>query len=273
MDLPNRGNIMRCPVDLHVTEDGRIAGTARFRRFHLGRNGAVHGGSLAQLFDSLLGFTAFKLSESQKQRTAFLHVNYRKIVPIEKELQVDAGIDRIEGRKIFVAGRLLDGDAVLVRGRGAVRDAQAGSAVSRQRAKRALGPLARQAARPTAPPTSPTASSSASWGWRCSASASSPSRTRDPAGRSSSSAWRSWPPSSNGPDTRLRGHRRQYDRVMDWFKAQGLWVQALGFLLTAAVVVGTLWLLGRSSGRRAGRRRVALAEESHRPGVVTHPHR
>ena len=73
----------------------------------------MHGGSLAHLFDSLLGFTAFKLSESQKQRTAFLHVNYRKIVPIEKVLQVDAGIDRIEGRKIFVAGRLLDGDAVL----------------------------------------------------------------------------------------------------------------------------------------------------------------
>ncbi len=41
--------------------------------------------------------------------------------------------------------------------------------------------------------------------------------------------------------------RRQYDRVMDWFKAQGFWVQALGFLLTAAVVVGTLWLLGALS--------------------------
>jgi hypothetical protein len=34
---------------------------------------------------------------------------------------------------------------------------------------------------------------------------------------------------------------------MDWFKAQGLWVQALGFVLTAAVVVGTLWLLGALS--------------------------
>ena len=41
--------------------------------------------------------------------------------------------------------------------------------------------------------------------------------------------------------------RRQYDRVMDWFKAQGFWVQALGFLLTAAVVVGTLWLFGALS--------------------------
>jgi len=112
MDLPNRGNIMQVPVHLGVV-DGRVAGTARFRRFHLGRNGAVHGGALALLFDSLLGYTAFKLSESPRQRTAFLHVDYRKIVPVEKELRVDAGIDRIDGRKIFLTGRLLDGDAVL----------------------------------------------------------------------------------------------------------------------------------------------------------------
>jgi acyl-coenzyme A thioesterase PaaI-like protein len=113
MDLPNRGNIMQVPVDLTVTDAGRVGGTARFRRFHLGRNGAVHGGALALLFDSLLGFAAFKLSGSTRQRTAFLHVDYRKIAVVEKDLQVDAGIDRVEGRKIFVSGRLLDGDAVL----------------------------------------------------------------------------------------------------------------------------------------------------------------
>jgi acyl-coenzyme A thioesterase PaaI-like protein len=113
MDLPNRGNIMQVPVDLVVTEDGRIGGTARFRRFHLGRNGAVHGGALALLFDSLLGFAAFKLSRSPYQRTAYLHVNYLQIAPVDKEFQVDAAIDRIEGRKIFVSGRLLDGATVL----------------------------------------------------------------------------------------------------------------------------------------------------------------
>ena len=113
MDLPNRGNVMQVPVNLTITEDGRVSGTARFRRFHLGRNGAVHGGALALLFDSLLGFAAFKLSRSPRQRTAFLHVDYRKIALVEKDLQVDAGIDRIDGRKIFVAGRLMDGDNVL----------------------------------------------------------------------------------------------------------------------------------------------------------------
>ncbi|OPX09891.1 TIGR02611 family protein [Mycobacterium sp. AT1] len=41
--------------------------------------------------------------------------------------------------------------------------------------------------------------------------------------------------------------KKRYDRVMDWFKAQGLWVQALGFILTAAVVIATLWLFGALS--------------------------
>lgn len=113
MDLPNRGNILAIPVDLALTDDGRIAGTARFRRYHLGRNGAAHGGAVAHLFDSVLGFTAFKLSKSKAQRTAFLHVDYRKIALVEKDLQVEAGIDDIVDRKIFVSGRLLDGVHVL----------------------------------------------------------------------------------------------------------------------------------------------------------------
>jgi acyl-coenzyme A thioesterase PaaI-like protein len=113
MDLPNRGSILGIPAEYHKTDDGRIAGTVQFRRFHLGRNGAVHGGCIAQLFDSLLGYTAFRLTRSLYQRTAFLHVDYRKIVPIETKLQVDAGVDHVGGRKMFIAGRVLDDDVVL----------------------------------------------------------------------------------------------------------------------------------------------------------------
>ncbi|EUA34682.1 putative thioesterase [Mycobacterium xenopi 3993] len=46
MDLPNRGNILAVPMSMSKTDDGRLRGWARFRRFHLGRNGAVHGGAL-----------------------------------------------------------------------------------------------------------------------------------------------------------------------------------------------------------------------------------
>lgn len=112
MDLPNRGNIMQVPAELTTVED-EVDGSVRFRRYHLGRNGAVHGGAVALMWDSVLGFAAFRLTRSVKQRTAYLHVNYRKIVPIDKELQVDARIDRSEGRKINVTGRLHDGDDLL----------------------------------------------------------------------------------------------------------------------------------------------------------------
>ena len=75
MDLPNRGSVLGIPAMYKKTDDDRIRGVAQFRRFHLGRNGAVHGGCIAQLFDSLLGFTAFRLTRSLYQRTAFLHVD------------------------------------------------------------------------------------------------------------------------------------------------------------------------------------------------------
>ena len=112
-DLPNRGNILSVPLDLHLTDDGRMGGTARFRRYHLGRNGAVHGGCLGMLFDSVLGLTSSVLTGGPFQRTAYLKIDYRHIVPIERELQFDAGIDRVDGRKIFVSGRLSDGDTLL----------------------------------------------------------------------------------------------------------------------------------------------------------------
>lgn len=38
--------------------------------------------------------------------------------------------------------------------------------------------------------------------------------------------------------------RKRYDAAMGWFKKQGLWVQVLGVVFTAAIVLGTLWLLG-----------------------------
>ncbi|MGE2734273.1 PaaI family thioesterase [Mycolicibacterium vaccae] len=115
-DLPNRGNVLGIPSTLRVTDDNRLVGTVRFRRFHLGRNGAAHGGAVAHLFDSVLGFASFRLSGSQAQRTAFLHVDYRKIALVERDLQVEARIDEIVDRKIFVSGRLLDGADVLADG-------------------------------------------------------------------------------------------------------------------------------------------------------------
>lgn len=55
--------------------------------------------------------------------------------------------------------------------------------------------------------------------------------------------------------------RRRYDSAMSWFRQQRWWVQALGALVTAGVVVATLWLLGALawSARLVGLYHPALA--------------
>lgn len=115
-DLLVRGNVLPVPMKVSKTHDGALAGWAKFRRFHLGRNGAAHGGAIALLFDSVLGVASTVLTGGPYQRTAYLHVNYRNIVPIDKELNIEASLTRVEGRKIFVETRLRDGDTVLTEG-------------------------------------------------------------------------------------------------------------------------------------------------------------
>ncbi|PPJ18760.1 thioesterase [Nocardia nova] len=94
-----------------ITEVGatRLEAVAQFTDAHLGGNGAVHGGQIPLLFDDLLGiFVGMKAQPGS--RTAYLEVDYRRITPINRPLRVEAAIDRIEGRKTFISGRLLDGE-------------------------------------------------------------------------------------------------------------------------------------------------------------------
>ncbi|ALR12194.1 thioesterase [Mycobacteroides saopaulense] len=112
-DLPLRGNILLVPMTIDSFDNGVLAGTATFGRYHLGRNGAVHGGCLGLLFDTIFGTGSMLLTDLRKLRTAYLNINYRKITPIEKELQYDCTLQRVEGRKVFLTSRLLDGDDVL----------------------------------------------------------------------------------------------------------------------------------------------------------------
>ena len=89
-----------------------MRGRVVFTRIYLGGNGAAHGGTVPLLFDEVLG----RLNSSGGRsvgRTAYLHVNYRHITPIGRELELEATLDRIEGRKRFITGRLRDGDTVV----------------------------------------------------------------------------------------------------------------------------------------------------------------
>lgn len=114
IDLPGRGSALNVPTMLIEQTDTTAHGTVVFRRFHQGGNHAAHGGIIPMLFDDVLGRLANLSSLSAGvSRTAYLHVNYRAVVPVGKALTWDGAIERTEGRKMFTTGRLLDGDKVL----------------------------------------------------------------------------------------------------------------------------------------------------------------
>jgi acyl-coenzyme A thioesterase PaaI-like protein len=89
-----------------------VRGRVVFRPFYLGGNGAAHGGTVPLLFDEVVGRLA-SAGGPRPARTAYLTVNYRAITPIGVELQLEATVDRREGRKRFASGRLYDGDRLI----------------------------------------------------------------------------------------------------------------------------------------------------------------
>ncbi len=87
-----------------------LRGRVTFGRFHLGGNGVVHGGVQPLLFDDVLGMAVNRqLGDLGVARTAYLHVDYRWVTPIDVELTFEATAGAVEGRKRHAAGRLLDG--------------------------------------------------------------------------------------------------------------------------------------------------------------------
>lgn len=95
------------PYVITRIEDSSATAVVEFTDTHLGGNGAVHGGHIPAMFDDLLGiFVGLKAQTGS--RTAYLKVDYRRITPINRPLRVELSIDKVEGRKTFISGRLLD---------------------------------------------------------------------------------------------------------------------------------------------------------------------
>jgi acyl-coenzyme A thioesterase PaaI-like protein len=115
--LPSRGQTFLPPLVIAAYDGDSVEAQVTFGRFYLGSNGAVHGGAISLLFDDLLGQLA-NSPGSPRARTAYLHMDYRDIVPLERELTVTARVSRVEGRKVFIEGELLDGAHVLTEANG-----------------------------------------------------------------------------------------------------------------------------------------------------------
>jgi acyl-coenzyme A thioesterase PaaI-like protein len=99
------------------TEDGeRLDGTVSFGRFHVGR-GAAHGGAVSLVFDEVMGALAAS-RDRPLSRTAFLHVDFRALTPLDRELTIRAWFEREEGRKRFLRATISDGDLICAEAHG-----------------------------------------------------------------------------------------------------------------------------------------------------------
>jgi acyl-coenzyme A thioesterase PaaI-like protein len=117
-DLPGMGSLLLPPWTLTRYAPDGVEMTGYFSRFHVGGNHAVHGGVLPLLFDHMFGMVSHAAGRPIS-RTAFLHVDYRKVTPIDAPLAMRGRVTRTEGRKAFVSAELVDaGDTVLAEGNG-----------------------------------------------------------------------------------------------------------------------------------------------------------
>jgi acyl-coenzyme A thioesterase PaaI-like protein len=111
--LPGMGSLLLPPWTLTRYGPDGVAMTGYFSRFHVGGNMAVHGGVLPLLFDHMFGMISHAAARPIS-RTAFLHVDYRKITPIDTPLAIRGRVTRTEGRKAFVSAELVDADETLL---------------------------------------------------------------------------------------------------------------------------------------------------------------
>ncbi|HXC53019.1 MAG TPA: PaaI family thioesterase [Candidatus Limnocylindrales bacterium] len=102
-------NPLAPPMTLEARGD-RVYGEVCFGSAYEGPPGHVHGGFVAAAFDELLGFT--QSLTGNPGMTASLTVRYRRPTPLHVTLRFDAGVDRVDGRKIYASGRVLSGETV-----------------------------------------------------------------------------------------------------------------------------------------------------------------
>ncbi|MBJ8347920.1 PaaI family thioesterase [Antrihabitans sp. YC2-6] len=107
IELPGRGSLLLLPWTIDLFGPDGVRSRGEFSRYHVGGNSAVHGGVLPLLFDDLCGMITFAAGRAIS-RTGYLHVNYRKVTPINKPLLVEGRVDRVDGRKTFITCELRD---------------------------------------------------------------------------------------------------------------------------------------------------------------------
>jgi len=104
-----QGNPLAPPLVMSVEGD-HVTARVCFNAAYEGAPGCVHGGHVAAAFDELLGMA--NALNGKPGMTGTLTVRYVKPTPLYTDLRFEGRVDRIDGRKIFTTGRVLDGEQV-----------------------------------------------------------------------------------------------------------------------------------------------------------------
>jgi acyl-coenzyme A thioesterase PaaI-like protein len=108
-----RANPLAPPVEMEV-HDSEVRGRARWGAAYEGPPGCVHGGHIAAAFDEVLGMT--QSIAGAPGMTGILTIRYRNPTPLHTDLTFVARVARVDGRKIYTEGTLLNDDVVCAEG-------------------------------------------------------------------------------------------------------------------------------------------------------------
>lgn len=113
LSLPGLGHPLMPPWILTDSGPDGVTMHGRFTRAHVGGNNAVHGGMIPLLYDWLFGMVVTSAG-IRPTRTAYLHVDYRNITPIDQPLTAHGRITNVDGRKIFIDATMIAADGTLL---------------------------------------------------------------------------------------------------------------------------------------------------------------
>jgi hypothetical protein len=113
LSIPGLGHPLMPPWTVTDSRRDGVTMAGHFTEAHVGGNRAVHGGMIPLLYDWLLGMVV-TAAGIRPTRTAFLHVDYRKITPINEPLEARGTITEIDGRKVFITATMTAADGAVL---------------------------------------------------------------------------------------------------------------------------------------------------------------
>jgi acyl-coenzyme A thioesterase PaaI-like protein len=108
--VSGRSNPLAPPLHLEMTE-GVTRGHAVYTTAYEGPPGCLHGGFVAAAFDDMMGFA--QMASGFAGYTGTLTVKMRRPTPLNRRIDFESGLDRVDGRKILCWGKSWDGDTLL----------------------------------------------------------------------------------------------------------------------------------------------------------------